>query len=109
MFSAIGTGILLAADVLTKVNNAGSSLLKVKVIYNLMARYISTSEEYFVLESPAYLRDLLKDVVEKHPSLSSMIGDHPTMMILIDGVPSQPGAVLRDGAQVDFIPLFDGG
>ena len=109
VFSGIGTGILLFADGLAKVSSAGVSLLKVKVVYNLMARYVNTGEEYFVLQSPALLRDLLNDITQKHLSLSPMIGDHPTMLILVNGVPSQPSITLKDGDQVDFIPLFDGG
>jgi molybdopterin converting factor small subunit len=103
VFSGIGAGILLFAS------SAGFSLVKVKVVYNLMARYFDTDEEYFVLQSPALLRSLLNDVRQKHPIMSSMIGDHPTMLILVNGVPSQPTVTLKDGDQVDFIPLFDGG
>ena len=103
VFSGIGAGILLFAS------SAGFSLVKVKVVYNLMARYVNPDEEYFVLQSPALLRTLLNDVAQKHPSLSPMIGDHPTMLILVNGVPSQPSVTLKDEDQVDFIPLFDGG
>ena len=103
LFFGIGAGILLFAS------SAGFSLVKVKVVYNLMARYFDTDEEYFVLQSPALLRDLLNDITQKHLSLSPMIGDHPTMLILVNGVPSQPTVTLKDGDQVDFIPLFDGG
>jgi molybdopterin converting factor small subunit len=74
-----------------------------------MARYFDTDEEYFVLQSPALLRNLLTNVAQKHPAVSQMIGDHPTMLILVNGVPSQPSVTLKDGDQVDFIPLFDGG
>lgn len=107
--SAIGAGILLAADTLARASDVVIPLLKVKVIYNLMARYLNTSDEYFSLRSPASLHDLLNVVAEKHPSLSPMLGDYPTMMILVNGVPSQPAATLKDGDQVDFIPLYDGG
>jgi len=103
LLSGIGAGILLFAS------SADSSFLKVKVVYDLMARYVNTDEEYFVLQSPALLRGLLTNVAQRHPSLSPMIGDHPIMLILVNGVPSQPNVTLKDGDQVDFIPLFDGG
>ena len=83
--------------------------LRVAVVYNLMARYLDESEEYFVLKSPAILNDLFREIVKKHPSLAPMFGEHPTMMILIDGTPSQPNAILKDGSRVDLMPLFDGG
>ena len=105
----IGAGALLVTGGLIKGFNTGASLLRVKVVYNLMARYLSTSQEYFDFPSPALLRDLLDSVAERHSSLAPMLGNPPTMMILTNGVPSQPNVALKDGDQVDFIPLFDGG
>ena len=63
--------------------------------------------EYFVLQNPAYLRDLLDVVLLRHPSISpQMIA---SMLILIDGAPAKTGAALEDGDEVDFIPLVAGG
>jgi molybdopterin converting factor small subunit len=109
IISGAGAVILLDTGGLIKAFNTDAPLLKIKVVYNLMARYISTSQENFDLQSPALLRNLLDSVAEKHPSLTPMLGDPPTMMILTNGVPSQPNVTLKDGDQVDFIPLFDGG
>jgi molybdopterin converting factor small subunit len=71
-----------------------------------MAQYVYPSEEYFVLQNPAVLRDLLSDVVTKHPSLAPMIA---TMEILRDGAPVKPDSALRDGDEIDFIPTIAGG
>jgi len=87
-------------------NDVASASVKVKVMYFQMPLTVSVSEEYFVLPGPAYFRDLLSNVLEKHPALSPMI---PTMMILIDGVPAAPGAALENGDEVDFIPAIAGG
>ena len=87
-------------------SNISSAPVKVKVMYFQMPLTVSVSEEYFVLPGPAYFRDLLSNVLEKHPALSPMI---PTMMILIDGVPAAPGTALGNGDEVDFIPALAGG
>jgi len=85
---------------------AGASL-KVKVMYFQMPQNVtSTKEEYFVLTSPAYFRDLLNEVIEEHPLLSPMI---PSMMILVNGVLAVPGTPLADGDEVDLIPAIAGG
>jgi molybdopterin converting factor small subunit len=89
------------------VSKSGTSVLAVKAVYLQMAQYFSTSDEYFVLQNPAYLRDLLDAVLLRHPSLSpQMIA---TMLILIDGAPAKTGATLKDGDEVDLIPLVAGG
>ncbi|MGH9919873.1 MAG: MoaD/ThiS family protein [Nitrososphaerales archaeon] len=75
-------------------------------MYFQMPLVVGVSEEYFVLTSPAYFRDLQTSVLEEHPALSRMM---PTMMILIDGVPAQPSTQLRNGDEVDFIPAIAGG
>ena len=71
-----------------------------------MPLIVNTSKEYFVLPNPAYFRDLLTEVLEKHPALSPMI---PTMMILVDGIVALPGTALRNGDEVDFVPAIPGG
>ena len=123
MSSLIGTGIFLAANGLTKVasisqieesvgktslsiSNGDASFLSFKVVYLEMAQYISTSDEYFVLQSPATLRDLLNNIVERHSSLTTMIAN---MWILINGTPAKRGTPLKDGDEVDFVPVVVGG
>lgn len=107
ILSAIGTGVLLG-DFLTKAVFAhipeGVSVLGVKVVYFQMPQYFGG--EYFVLQAPAILCDLLSVVMLKHPSIVPMMA---TMWILINGAPSKPDAVLRDGDEVNFIPLVAGG
>ena len=75
-------------------------------MYFQMPLVVDTREEYFVLQNPAYFRDLLADVLQKHPALSPMTS---SMLILIDGVHAQPSTVLRDGDEVDLIPAVAGG
>ena len=88
------------------VTNGRASLITVEAYYTMMAQYTDLSEEEFVLQSPATLQDLMNTVVVRHPSMASMID---TMLILLDGAPSQLTAALKDGDTVQFIPLTAGG
>jgi len=122
IYSAIGTVLILTMGDLNKVvalteNNGtnasfplttsvDTSFLKVKVGYLLMAQYIDTSQEYFVLQNPATLLNLLGDVANRHPTITGMIA---SMQILINGVTAQFSSTLKDGDEVDFIPLVTGG
>lgn len=94
----------------SSVESPSVSTVRVKVVYFQMPQYVDVQQEYFVLQAPANLGDLLGDITDKHPSLSSVM---PTMMILVDGVSSlasaSPGTSLKDGDEVDFIPLMAGG
>ncbi|MGA2460660.1 MAG: MoaD/ThiS family protein [Candidatus Bathyarchaeia archaeon] len=72
-----------------------------------MAQYVSKGGEYFVLQNPAYLPDLLDAVLLRHPSISPQM--MASMLILVDGAPAKTGAGLEDGNEVDFIPLVAGG
>ena len=90
----------------TLATSVANSYLQVKVRYLLMARYINISQEYFVLQTPATLLNLLSDVSNKHPTIAGMIA---SMQILINGAPAQFNSILKDGDEVDFIPLVTGG
>ena len=123
---AVGAGILLISDGLTKAapltqiaGNFGSSsaatngptesrasLVTVTVYYSMMAKYTSEVEEYFVLQSPATLQDLMNTVLVRHPCMTQMM---QMMLILLDGVPAKPTASLKDEDRVQFIPLSAGG
>jgi molybdopterin converting factor small subunit len=83
-----------------------ASLITVKVYYTMMAQYTNLSEEDFVLQSTANVKDLMSTCVVRHPSMAQMIG---TMLVLLNGAPSKPSAALRDGDSVQFIPLSAGG
>jgi molybdopterin converting factor small subunit len=124
--TAVGLGIFLASDGLISTESfrkntqslAGSpvgssvvtesraSLITVKVYYFMMTQYINLSEEEFVLQSPATIQTLIDTCILRHPAVAQMMG---TMMILLDGVPSQSTASLNDGEAVQFIPLSAGG
>jgi len=91
----------------TVSNSTRTSLLAVKAVYLQMAPYVSLGDEYFVLQSPAYLRNLLDAVILRHPAISPQM--MATMLILIDGAPAKASASLKDGNEVDFIPLVAGG
>ena len=123
IYSAIGTAIVLSIGDLNKVaalsltaknvekkppiaTNIVNSFLQVTVRYLLMAQYIDTSQEYYTLQNPATLLDLLSNVSKKHPTISGMIA---SMQILINGAPAQFNSILKDEDDVDFIPLITGG
>jgi molybdopterin converting factor small subunit len=129
LLSAVGAGIVLglegvgnetrpasdggsASNASSPASSSGASSapvnsLTVKVAYfGMPPSIINAREEYFVLRSPAYFRDLLSDVAEKHPQISIMI---PTMIISVNGVPGQPSTPLRDGDEVDLVPATAGG
>lgn len=80
--------------------------LKVKVLYLQMSRSINTNEEYFVLKSPARLRDLLTTVEAEHPVIATML---PTMTIFVQGYGAQPTTPLNDGDEIDIVPALAGG
>ena len=120
---AIGAGVLVLSDGLltagslredTQSTSAAAngqadnvaSLITVKVYYSMMTQYIESSEEEFVLQSPATIQNLIATCILRHPSVAQMMG---TMMILLNGVPSKPSASLSDGDTVQFIPLSEGG
>jgi len=120
---AVGASVLLLSDGLlttgslwedvTSISAAANgqadnvaSLITVKVYYSMMTQYIESSEEEFVLQSPATIQNLIATCIVRHPSVAQMIG---TMMILLNGVPSKPSSSLSDGDTVQFIPLSGGG
>jgi molybdopterin converting factor small subunit len=78
----------------------------VKVYYSMMAQYTDLDEEDFVLQGPATVQELINTVLVRHPSMAGMI---QTMLVLLDGVPAKPTSPLRDGDDVQFIPLSAGG
>jgi molybdopterin converting factor small subunit len=75
-------------------------------MYFQMPQIPDLRQEHYTLQSPAYLRDLLSNILAKHPSLSPMI---PSMMILVDGVSAAPSTVLKEGDEVDLKPSTAGG
>jgi len=123
---AVGAGILLISTGLTKAapltqiagnlrsssastngpTESKASLVTVTVYYSMMAQYTSEVEEYFILQSPATLQDLMNTVLVRHPCMTQMM---QMMLILLDGVPAKPTASLKDEDRVQFIPLSAGG
>lgn len=122
---AIGASLLLVGGDLTEVlsvphggHNLGSSLstndqtntrarlITVKVYYSMMAQYTDLTEELFVIQAPAVLRDLTNTVLVRHPSMAQMIG---MMLTLLNGTPVKPNAPLNDEDVIQFIPLSAGG
>jgi len=80
--------------------------IRVKVVYFQMSQSISVGQEYFELQAPAHVSDLMTAAVQRHPSL---VGMEKGMLILTEGVPSNGATVLRDGDEVDLIPTLVGG
>lgn len=99
---SVGIPISASAD----AANSRASLVSVRVYYMMMAQYTNMSEEEFVLESPATIQDLISTCILRHPWFSQMTG---AMLMLLDGVPSEPRALLKDGDTVQFIPGIAGG
>ena len=83
-----------------------ASLTTVRVYYSMMAQYTDLTEEYFVLQSPAVLQDLMSTVVIRHPSMAEMM---QLMLMLLNGIPAKPIAPLKDGDVIQFIPMSAGG
>jgi molybdopterin converting factor small subunit len=112
MISGVGAGLFVFADGLVsslpQVKSTSTQFLRVRVRYFQMARYISASDEYFDLQSPAHLSDLLNAVKSRHPSITLQM--LASMMIFVNGTPSKTNVeLLNDGDEVDLIPLVAGG
>ena len=88
------------------VQKTRASLITVKVYYSMMAQYTDLTEEYFVIQSPAVLQDVMNTVVVRHPSMAQMI---QLMLTLLNGIPAKSNASLKDGDIIQFIPLFASG
>lgn len=127
LLSAIGLAIPLAAERLAKadftmnlpanggstlatvfaVSNAKPTFLRAKIAYFQMAQYLDVSEEYFYVQSPALVQDLLNAVLMRHPSMPPEMMS--SMLVLLNGSPAKATASLKDGDEVDLIPLVSGG
>jgi hypothetical protein len=84
-----------------------SSLITIKAVYFGMSTQIQgTKQDYITLKSPAFLKDAISEVTERHPALIPMIG---AMQILIDGNPAEPNQQLANKDEIGFIPLQAGG
>jgi molybdopterin converting factor small subunit len=86
--------------------NTRASLISVRVYYSMMAQYTDLTEEYFVIQSPAVLQDLMNTVIVRHPSMAQMM---QLMLTLLNGIPAKPNAPLKDGDVIQFIPMSAGG
>lgn len=123
--TALGAGILLVGLDLTgnlglaqEVGSVGPSkptdnrpnmraqLITVTVFYSMMAQITDLSQEFFVLQSPASLKDLINTILIRHPGMVQMM---QTMLTLLNGVPAKPSASLNDRDVVQLIPLSSGG
>ncbi len=107
---AIGGAILLIGGDLAEGTSVAqktrASLITVKVYYSMMAQYTELTEEYFVIQGPAVLQDLMNTVVVRHPSMAQMM---QLMLPLLNGIPAKPNASLKDGDVIQFIALSAGG
>jgi len=125
-FFALGIGIPLVAESLTKTHFVASSLapgasssqtnlaveeanatLRVRVVYFQMGQYVRVNDEYFSIRSPACVRDLLNKVMMRYPAISPQMIS--SMWVLLNGTPSKTSASLKDGDEIDLIPLVAGG
>jgi molybdopterin converting factor small subunit len=80
----------------------------VKVVYFQMSQYVNINDEFFTLQDPASIRDLLNAIVLRHPSLSPQM--MASMLILVnEATATGQDYVLKNGDVVDFIPMTGGG
>jgi molybdopterin converting factor small subunit len=103
--AVVGLGSLVKAQAPVTAAVSPQSL-RVKVVYFQMSQSISVEQEYFELQAPAHVSDLMAMATRRHPSLSGM---EKAMLILTEGVPYNDATVLRDGDEVDLIPTLVGG
>ena len=66
----MGGGLAEGTGVVQKIS---ASLITVKVYYSMLVQYTGLTEEYFVIQGPAVLQDLMDTVVVRHPSMVQMM------------------------------------
>lgn len=101
-------GTRVFGSTLSKQKNP--TFIEAKVVYFgvTMIQMTGTKEEYFELQAPAQLQDLLSQIQRRHEVFAAML---PTMQIVVDGNPFTPqdNPKLQDNCEIDFIPVFAGG
>ena len=104
----IGHGQAKNADAIVtgEIGTSDTSFVSIRVVYLEMAQYVDTNDEYFVLRNPVTVQDVMRGVAQRHSSISSMM---QSMWVLVNGMPSKPSALLKDGDEVDLVPLVSGG
>jgi molybdopterin synthase sulfur carrier subunit len=81
--------------------------IKVKVVYFAQARELAgTKEDEFVLNSPAYVKQLLREVISAHPKLQAIT---ETASTIVNGRIVPKNIELNDGDRVAFLPPIAGG
>ena len=80
--------------------------LRIEVVYFQMTQSVGVGKEYFDLQAPGRVSDLMRLAIQRHPALAAMADQ---MLILIEGVPAASATILRDGDEVDLIPALVGG
>jgi molybdopterin converting factor small subunit len=97
---------LTAANLIISLRRPAT--ITVKVVYFQMSQYVNVNDEFFTLQEPASICDLLNAIVLRHPSLSPKT--MATMLILVNEVTATgQDYVLKNGDKVDFIPMTAGG
>ena len=121
-FAALGAAVVLGAGGLVEKAQAGGkqgatqnstvpggvaqgSMITVTADYLLMPSFPATQDS-FVIQTPAHYSDVLPQILARRPQLEPMM---PTMMVFIDGFPAKAGILLRNGDEIDFIPVMAGG
>jgi molybdopterin converting factor small subunit len=101
---SVATGITQSQPETTSENG---SYFTVKVVYFGMATQATgVKQEYFALQSPASLYNLLTQIKQKHVVAEPML---TTMQIMINGNPAVANQQLIANDEVDFIPILGGG
>jgi molybdopterin converting factor small subunit len=73
-----------------------------------MPQYVNVNEDFFSLQDSASIAGLLNAIARRHPALKPQM--MAAMLILVNGVSGiSLDFTLKDGDEVEFIPLFAGG
>ncbi|HKW05883.1 MAG TPA: MoaD/ThiS family protein [Nitrososphaerales archaeon] len=101
---SVATGITQSQLETTSENG---SYFTVKVVYFGMATQATgVKQEYFALQSPASLSNLLTQIKQEHAVAGPML---TTMQIMINGNPAVASQRLFANDEIGFIPILGGG
>ena len=102
-----GGSITSSSTTTSAESSASGTVDTIKVVFfGAATQYTGVKEEYFAIESPAFLQSLLDEIGQKHPVFKPM---ESMMQILVNGTPTTSNSPLSDHDEVDFIPVFPGG
>jgi len=101
------SSVSTAATSSTILQTSASTFSTIKAVYfGMSVQMTGTKEEYFSLNDPVFLQDLISQIKQKHAVFATML---PTIQVVVNGEPTQDNPQLSDKAEVEFIPVYAGG